>query len=440
MTEAAPQPSLHARRGYVVWGVAVLAYLVAVFHRSSLGVAGIEASDRLGITAAVLSLLSLVQLAVYAAMQVPVGLLLDRFGSRRLIVTGGLLMAVGQLALASTDSLAAAIAARAVLGCGDALTFISVLRLVAVWLPPRRNPVFVQLTGQVGALGAVLASYPLVAALHGPGWTAAFGTAAAVGGLVALVAALVVHDSPAGRAPRRTEPDGAAVRRQLAASWREPGTRLGFWTHLVTQFSATVFTLLWGYPFLVIAEDRSPGTAAGLLTLLTLTSVVVGPLMGALIGRHPFHRSLVVLAVVGATAAAWALVLAWPGQAPIPLLVLLVLVLGVNGPGAMIGFDYARTFNPMTRMGSATGIVNVGGFFSALCVIVAVGVVVSALSPSGGYGASALRWGLTVQYVVWVVGAVQVVRLRRLARRSLAASDPDAYAALRRGEVRPVGV
>ncbi|NHC44442.1 MFS transporter [Motilibacter sp. K478] len=421
-----------------MWGVAVLAYLVAVFHRSSLGVASIEASDRLGATAALLSLLSLVQLAVYAAMQIPVGLLLDRFGSRRLIATGGLLMALGQLALATTQSLPAAVAARAVLGCGDALTFISVLRLVAVWLPPKRNPVFVQLTGQIGALGAVAASYPLVAALHGPGWGAAFGTAALVGGAVTLLAALVVRDAPTGRAVRRAEPDGAAVRRQLAASWREPGTRLGFWTHLVTQFSGTVFTLLWGYPFLVIAEDRSPGTAAGLLTLLTLTSVVVGPLMGALIGRHPFHRSWVVLGVVSSTALAWGLVLAWPGQAPMALLVLLVLVLGVNGPGAMIGFDYARTFNPMTRMGSATGIVNVGGFFSALLVIVAVGAVVSALSPDGGYGAAALRWGLTVQYVVWAVGAFQVVRLRRLARSRLAADDPDAYAALRRGEVRPV--
>jgi hypothetical protein len=69
-----------------------------------------------------------------------------------------------------------------------------------------------------------------------------------------------------------------------------------------------------------------------------------------------------VFAVVGATAAVWTAVLAWPGRAPVPLLVLLVLVLSTNGPGSMIGFDYARTENPASRLGSASGVVNVGGF------------------------------------------------------------------------------
>ena len=85
------------RRAWLIFALAVLAYAVAVFQRASLGVATVEAQRRFGTTAAVLSLFSVLQLAVYASLQVPVGVLLDRIGSRRLIAGGAMLMAGGQL-------------------------------------------------------------------------------------------------------------------------------------------------------------------------------------------------------------------------------------------------------------------------------------------------------------------------------------------------------
>jgi len=133
----------------------------------------------------------------------------------------------------------------------------------------------------------------------------------------------------------------------------------------------------------------------------------------------------------------WGLVLVWPSRAPIPLLVLLVLVMAANGPGAMIGFDFARTFNPVNRISSATGIVNVGGWVASLVTIMLIGMVTDALAPVlGGDRGDALHWAFAAQYPVWVLGAVQVLRYRRRTRRQLAERDPDV--ALRRGEVRPV--
>ena len=84
------------RRAWLILALGIAAYAVSVFHRASLGVAGVEAQRRFGISAAVLSLFSVLQLAVYAGLQVPVGVMLDRFGSRRLIATGAGLMSAGQ--------------------------------------------------------------------------------------------------------------------------------------------------------------------------------------------------------------------------------------------------------------------------------------------------------------------------------------------------------
>ena len=89
---------------WVVWGVGVAAYIVAVLQRTSLGVAGLAAADRFGASASMLATFAVLQLLVYAALQVPVGVLLDRYGAQRLILVGALTMGVGQTLLAVSTS------------------------------------------------------------------------------------------------------------------------------------------------------------------------------------------------------------------------------------------------------------------------------------------------------------------------------------------------
>src|SRR3954452_24630025 len=108
------------RRPMVIWGIGVFAYIVAVFHRSSLGVAGVTAGHRFGVSASVLALFSVAQLAVYALMQIPAGVLLDRFGSRALLAVGGTVMAIGQLGFALVSDVRWAIGVRMLIGIGDA--------------------------------------------------------------------------------------------------------------------------------------------------------------------------------------------------------------------------------------------------------------------------------------------------------------------------------
>ena len=414
-------PSVVPRRAWVVWGVGLLAYVVAVFSRASLGVAGVEAQERFDASASAVSLFVVLQLVVYAGLQIPVGVALDRLGSRRMVLLGALTMAVGQLVLATADDVPTAVLARVLVGAGDAMTFISVLRIVSLWFPGRRVPVLTQLTGILGQTGQLLAAYPLVRVLDRYTWETTFAGAAAVGVLVAVLVGVALRDAPATTV--LTPPVGMAqVRDDLGATWREPGTRIGFWTHTVTQFSGTVFMLLWGYPFLVVGQGVTPGTAAGLLTLMVVVGMAFGPLLGLVIGSWPLRRSSVVFAVVAATVLSWTAVLAWPGRAPLVLLVVLALVLGTNGPTSMIGFDYARTENPAARLGSASGVVNVGGFVASLLLMLAIGVVLDVLTPgrSTDYSLSAFKAAFAVQYLVWALGALQVLRYRRRMRARLA--------------------
>ncbi|SHK28729.1 Sugar phosphate permease [Pseudonocardia thermophila] len=408
------------RRSAVVWTVGLAAYLIGVMHRTSFGVAGLDAAERYTTGPALLSGFIVLQLIVYAALQVPAGVLLDRFGARKVITVGGLTMAAGQILLGLSTTLPVAIAARVLVGIGDAMTFVSMFSLVPAWFTARRVPLMTQLTGLIGQLGQVLSALPLAAVLHGAGWTPAFVSAGGIGVFVATAAWIVVRDRPPSvPAPPRV----GGLRDVLAGvrdSWREPGTRLGFWSHTGTQFSGHVFALLWGVPYLVAGQGWSPAAAAGMLTLLVATGIAAGPLFGEFTARHPMRRSLLVIAVIVTTALMWTVVLLVPPPAPTWLLVLLVLVLATGGPGSMVGFDYARTFNPAHRSGTAVALVNIGGFTATLLIAFAVGAVLGAVSPDA-YTPEAFRVAWTVQYAVWAVAIVGVLLCRRTARRKLAA-------------------
>ncbi|MGA8845761.1 MAG: MFS transporter, partial [Nocardioides sp.] len=326
---------------YAVWGVALAAYLLAIFHRTSLAVAGLAATERFDISASQLATFTMLQLLVYAAMQVPVGLLVDRYGARAVLLTGAVILSVAQTGFALAESYPTALAARTLVGMGDAMTWICVLRLVNRWFVPRRVPIITQLSGTIGQLGAILAALPMTFALRELGWTQAYLLAASLGVVLAVGLILVVRDAPEERrlvGPRLSWP---TVRASLAASWAHPGTRLGFWMHFTTQFSATALALLWGYPFLVRGEGRSESSAGVLLTLIVVAFMYSGPLLGMLVSRHPWHRSSMVIVIVTAIVAVWTAVLLWPGPAPLWLLVVLTQVVGFGGPASMIGFDLA---------------------------------------------------------------------------------------------------
>jgi len=405
-------------RAWLVWGVAVAAYTIAVLQRTSLGVAGLLTAQRFDISAAALGVFAVLQLLVYAGLQIPVGVLVDRVGPRLLVAGGAALMALGQACLALAHSMPLAVLARVLVGAGDALTFISVLRLVVAWFAPRQVPLVTQLTGMVGQLGQILSAIPLVSLLHGPGWTPAFLSAAALSVVGGVLVVLLVTDSPDGRHPDEHSPSVAQVRADLVSAWQHPGTRLGLLTHFTTQFSGTAFVMLWGYPFLTSAEGRSPAFAGGLMTLFVVAAVAAAPFLGELVARHPLRRSWLVLGIVAAVIGSWTAVLALSGPAPSWLLVVLVVAIAVAGPGSMIGFDYARTFNPPNRLGTATGIVNVGGFVAALTTILLVGVV---LDLTGGrYDLGSFRVAWSVQYAVWLVGVVGFLRTRRTVRARMA--------------------
>lgn len=424
MPSRAPATASASTRSWLIWLTAAAVYILAVFHRTSFGVAGLDAAERFGVGAAALGTFTVLQVGVYAAMQIPTGLLVDRFGPRCVLMAALVFLGSGQVLVAVADTYALGLLARGVLGLGDALTFVAVLRLAANHFPARQYMLVTALTGALGFLGNLAATLPLTLLLAGPGWVPTFLVAGLVTVLFVVVVRLRVRDTPTERVARGESVPVGEVGRQVLTAWRVPGTRLGFWTHFSTMFGQNVLVLLWGVPFLVQGQGYAATTASSVLTAFVVGSMLGGPLVGSIVGRKPELRMPLVIGYLATSAVVWGVLVGWPGHLPLTVIVPAFVLMSFGGPMSTIGFALARDYNPLHRVGTATGVVNVGGFTATTVTSLAVGVLLEA---SGGD----FRIALSSVLVVLALGSWRMAVWYRRARAAV-------FAAEDRGEPVPV--
>lgn len=444
---------------WVVWGVAALAYAIAIVNRSSLSALGPAAQEHFGIDATALSMFAMIQLVVYAGLQIPVGVLLDRLGPTSMILGGGLLMVVGQAVMATAPDVSLAILARVLVGAGDACTFISVMRLLPEWFAVRQLATVSQLTGLIGQAGQLISVTPLAMLVGAVGWAGGFLGVAATGLLVVLLGSLVLRDRPgtgtllerltgrAGRITRNarslaTPPPTGVVEAMPPATemipvvkepriralgfWAQarrllgiPGVRLAYWVHFTSPFALNAFVLLWGTPFLIGGIGLAQPAAGALLSLTVVSSMTAGLVLGPISSRFIERRVWISVGIIAAIAVCWIAVLVWPGTPPLWLLIVLLVVTPFGGPASMISFEVARSHTPRSFAGFGTGLVNTGGFTASLLVIVLIGLVLDlqgAGSPES-YSLGAFKVAFAVQIPFWVGGlAMILIEMRRTKR------------------------
>ena len=397
------------RAAGLVVGIGGLAYISTVTQRSSLGVAALDAANRFQTNAEQLALLAVAQLFIYALMQIPVGLLLDRFGARATLAFGAAAMALGQVLVAFATELGVAVTGRIFVGLGDAFTFISMIRLVNGWYSGKTASQLQQWLGNGGQVGQLISAFPFAWYLHLAGWQSAFLAAAGVSVFCAAAAWFVVQDSPNPEAAHTKKLAIGVAVQNLRESMVLPSTRMAFWTHFTLQSSSTTLLLLWGIPFLVEGEGLERPLALGVLSSFVFVGVACGFFYGFVSGHRPHWRKGTLFGLVLAMTLGWAVVLLWPGPAPLWALLFLAGTVGAAGPASMIAFDYTKEFVPTYRLGSTNGFVNIGGFFATFTMMFIVGLLLDSYyvlvgQPNGQtlYGLDGFRIALTsIPVIVW---------------------------------------
>lgn len=401
------------RLAFAMWGLGAALYLVGFYQRVAPAVITRELMSEFSLGAAALGNLAALYYYSYVAMQIPAGLLADRWGPRRVLTAGAAIAAAGTLLFALAPGYAAAGLGRLLIGGSVGVAFVSMLKLAGHWFAPTRFAMIAGLALACGVLGAVSAGAPLRLLVDAFGWRNVMSFAAALTGLLAVAIWLAVRDDPAergyaGYAPApsaRHAPILESIGRTLAAR----NVWLVFLISGAVSGPALTFGGLWGVPFLSTHYGLSTSRASIITSMVLVCWAVTGPFVGALSDRLRRRKPLYVSGAVLATAG-WCAALLLPGL-PLPLLIVLLGLTGCASSAVMVGFAIAKESSPAALAGTAGGIANMGNMLGGMIMQPAVGWILDRRwtgTLAGGvrvYDYDAYRAGFALM-LIWLAAAL----------------------------------
>jgi len=279
-----PQYSPNNRR-WILFGVLALIYILVYFYRVSLAVVAGDISRELAITPAQLGKLSGILFYVYAVAQLPLGPMIDRLGSRKVISGCGILTTLGGILFAVSQSYAAAMAARTLIGIGTASVLMATFTIFTRWFSKQE---FGRVSGfmvAVGNLGNLIATAPLALAVAAIGWRASFLTIGIVQGAVTLLVFIVVRDRP----PENATGGGQEEKSGMLAAWVEIFGKRDFLLLGCVSFfwygNYLALQGLWGGPYLMEVLHLTR-TETGRLLMFTSIGFICGSMVTDTIARR----------------------------------------------------------------------------------------------------------------------------------------------------------
>ena len=399
------------RRRWLALGIVALAYVLSFFQRFAPAGIAQDLAASFSTSAASLGALAATYFYVYTLMQIPTGILADTLGPRRILALGGVIGGLGSFMFGFAPSLDWALAGRTLIGLGVSVTFIAMLKLIAVWFEESRFATMVGICMLVGNMGSVLAGAPLSGLAQATGWRGVFIGIGVVSLVLAVACWIIVRDRPdSGSTAATPRFDRTVVLGSLLAVLKNRAT----WPAIVvnTGMAGAFFTFggLWGSPYLVQVHGMARPVATAHLSLW-FGGFAVGCFFIGTLSDRIGRRKPVLIATSHVYAAIW---LIWLSGATMPpaLSYALFAVMGLVTAGFSLTWACSKEVNPPLLSGMSTSIANIGGFLAGALLQPLVGWVMdlgwkgAMLNGSRFYDPETWRNGVLVVALCALMGAI----------------------------------
>ena len=385
----------------IILAVVVAAYVLSFFQRFAPAGIAQDLAAAFQTSAASLGVLAATYFYVYTIMQVPTGILVDTLGPRRILLLGGMVAGGGSLLFGMADSLDAALVGRTLIGLGVSVTFIAMLKLIAVWFEEHRFATVVGVSMLIGNLGSVLAGAPLSALAQATGWRGVFIGVGMVSLALGILAWILVRDRPSAKGgavlPAPTF-DRTAVLTGLLRVVKNRATWPTVFVNCGLSGSFFAFGGLWATPFLIQGMGMSRATATAHLSLY-FAGFAVGCLLVGMLSDRLRRRKPVIIVSSHIYGAIW---LVWLSGVALPLVATYTLfgLMGLMTASFTLSWACAKEVNPPALSGMSTSVTNMGGFLMGALLQPAVGWIMdqrwTGLLANGVriYAPEDYRWGL----------------------------------------------
>lgn len=342
---------------WLIWGSSALFVLFQFFLQLSSGVIVEDLMRSFTINALGAGILSSTYYYVYVTLQTPAGILIDRYGPRKLLTAGAFVCAVGCWLFATASHLALAEVGRLLMGAGSAFAFVGSLFLINQWFPVERFALMVGIAETVGTIGTIIGNVFLATALNNFGWRHCMMVATILAIIIGLACWLIIRDRPESISEYEiyhSKEEGFL--KHAITLLRNPKAWLnGIYSGLMFSV-VTVFVALWGIPFLVKSHAISITMATILGSFLFLGLAIGCPLIGIFCDRVKNRKALMFLcALLSAVILALIIVIT---TLPIFVVSLMMLVLGILCSCYVINFAIAKEIAPDEATSTSIGFTN----------------------------------------------------------------------------------
>lgn len=358
---------MHSRSkiGHLGWFLCALGavyYCYEYLLRVTPSVMELQLRDHFQLSAAGFGFLSAFYYYAYVPLQIPVGILLDRYGPRVLLTIACLICVLGTFLFAATEVFWISALGRFLVGFGSAFAFVGVLKLATIWLPENKLALVSGMASALGTVGAMIGDNIMSYFVDSIGWRSTVNWSASIGIVLAFFLWYFIHDH------KNDEEDGGTIATfrnsidDLLFITRNKQTWINGLFGCLVYLPTTVFAELWGIPYLEHAHRLSQ-TSAGFANSLIFFGFMIGaPLMGALSDTLKRRKLPMFVGASGAAMIMFAVIYI-PDLSEMHLDILLF-TLGLLYSSQCIVFAVARELSPpeaaATAMATANMIVMLG--------------------------------------------------------------------------------
>lgn len=348
-----PTPSVSRKQALTAFVLGTLFFAYAFVQRVSPSVMTNELMSEFAVGGAALGSLSAFYFYAYASIQLPVGMLTDHYGPRKLMSAAVALCAVASIAFALSDSLLTASIGRAFIGGTVAFGFVGTMAIAGYWFKPSQYALLAGLLQMMGMFGAIFGQAPLRQLVEAWGWRGMMVFLA----VLALVLAIALFT---------LVPVRSAEQKQMRAKYRiwdglkAVAANSQTWVCALVGFcmasTMLAFGGLWGVPWLSSVHGYSTTEAAAITSMLFVGWAIFSPFAGWLSDRLQRRNVIIIVGAGIALAALSLLVFAAPSSSI--LLMLLIFLVGVGGSGMTVCFSSVRELNDLNYSSTALGLMN----------------------------------------------------------------------------------
>jgi sugar phosphate permease len=388
---------------WIVFGLVLFTYLFMSAQRTAPGLITNEIMRDFQVTAATIGLLASIQFFVYTGLQIPMGILADRYGPNFFLITGAVLTGIGTIIYSLGTHEVVLFFARILTGIGDATIWVNMVLILGGWFNAREFTRLIGVAAMTGSLGFLLATVPLSALIDFVGWRTAFFLTGVVlclcGILLYFVLVKIPNHSVIVKREIKREKTMVLLRRIVSSrqAWAL------FLCHFGLVGTYVGFIGSWAVPYGMNMYGMTRSDASQLVLIGLVGALIGAPLSGYISSRlRMIKRPYIMVHLM--IVLCWATFLFTNANPPVYFLVILFFVIGLLYGANALTFATVRQSFPLNEAGIASGFANTGGFLSAVLLPTIFGLV---LDHFHGY-----YYGFVTPVVFSMIGLVGVLMIR----------------------------